>query len=371
MGRRYIYHEPMVTLATTAPPFINAEWFYLFAINPLLGLVEGLLVAWLLRRPRLRLILSLILANYLSAIMARSALLPPARFWMRPDMPWVEPLWGLGLLAVPAAALFIVTVLVEWPFAWWGIRKGRPGKWRTFAATAAAQLVTFPFILILLISGSDASFVTATTRDSSLGRELPSETTIYYVADGGVSVRLLNIATREGGLLEIIGKDDPEPGNNRLLLCPTEVPGKYALQVDLGPEVDTEGALLTLDDEIVRPSNPGRSGCLKGVDRVVEGLDSRVELGERAMDGMKITSTGASQTLAMALPFARWYPERVSLLPGGLLVFGMAEHIWLLHPDSGRITVLAKGRSPVVTLAGEAGLMGPAQHRPVSGRTSP
>jgi hypothetical protein len=345
-----LYHEPMTLFATTAPPLINAEWFYLFAINPLLGLLEGLLVAWLLRRPRLRLVCSLILANYLSAIMARSALLPPARLWMRLDMPWVEPLWGMGLLAMPVTALFFITVLVEWPFAWWGIRSDRPSKWRTLAAMAAAQLATFPLILILLISGSDASFVTATTRDASLGRELPGETTIYYVADGGVSVRLLNLVTKEGGLLEIIGKDDPNPGNNRLLLCPTEVQGKYALQVDLGPEVEAEGKQETLDEEFLRPNDSNSSGCLKGIDRVADGLDLQVELGERAMDGMSITSVCGSQTLAMAIPFARWYPEHLTILPGNLLLFGMAEHIWLLHPDSGRITVLAKGRSPVVTL---------------------
>ncbi len=46
----------MSLLATTPPPFISAEWFYLFALNPVLGVVEGLLVAWILRRPRVRLV---------------------------------------------------------------------------------------------------------------------------------------------------------------------------------------------------------------------------------------------------------------------------------------------------------------------------
>jgi hypothetical protein len=84
----------MPIAATIPPPFITAEWFYLFLVPLVLGPAEGVALAWLLKRPRKRLVASMMLGNAVVAIMARSVLLPPARLWLRPDMPWIEPLLG-------------------------------------------------------------------------------------------------------------------------------------------------------------------------------------------------------------------------------------------------------------------------------------
>ncbi len=338
----------MILLAATAPPFLNPEWFYLFVANPVLGLVEGGLVAWLLRRPRWRLICSLILANYLSAILARSVLLPLARLWMQPAMPWVAPLWGFWLLSVPVVGLFVLTVLVEWPFAMWGIRSDRPGRLRTLLASTAAQIVTFPAIVLLLISGSSTSFVTTTNRDPGLAALL-AETTIYYVADGGATVRVMDAASGDDGLFESIAPNDPEPGNNRLLLCAADESDSYDLRLDLGPEAPLSATDLgRLDSGFSRVGPTGRDHCLKSIQIIPPRGRLRVTLADGAMDGLRVSGKDFEGSYAMATPFARWYPEHVTLLPGNLLIFGMAEHIWLLHPESGRIAVLAKGRSPVV-----------------------
>mgnify|MGYP006971713906 CR=1 FL=1 len=341
----------MIVLATTAPPFISAEWFYLFAVNPLLGLLEGLLVAWLLRRPRLRLVCSFMLANYLSAILARSALLPPARLWMRPEMPWVEPLWGFWLLAPVGAALFVLTVAVEWSFATWGIRTERPKWWRTLLATTLAQIVTLPVILALLAGGSDASFVTATTRDQALRLALPAAAEVYYISLDEAAVKRANFASSQEVTIAALPSGDADSNNSRLLLCPGDRPGTFDLALDPGHGGSwSSAAVPPLATGIHRDSRPNDGQCLKGVQYLSAEQGTTVEVGERASDGLHISSLAGQHIYAMETPFARWYPATVTVLPNDLLLFDMAGHIWLLEPKSGRIDLLAKGQSPVVRL---------------------
>lgn len=337
----------MVLLAITTPPFITAEWFYLFAVNPVLGLIEGLLIAWVLRRPPVRLVCSMILANYVSAIMARSALLPPARLWMRVDMPWTDSLWGIGLLVAPVAALCLLTILVEWPFAILGIRTNRPGKWRIFLASTVAQLLTLPAIVFMLAAGSDASFVTATTLDDSLRSQVPAATEVYYITPQDASVRRITIRTGEDSTVSALPAGGPHSGKARLLLCPANEPGSYDLTFDPGADAGWN-INPTLVAGGFRRASTTDGGCLTGAQFLFDGGDILVDYGAGTQAGLAFSTPAGPRKYAMSTPFARWYPDNLTVLPNNLLVFGMANHIWLLHPESGRIAVLATGTSPVV-----------------------
>lgn len=323
----------MPIAATIPPPFITAEWFYLFLVPLVLGPAEGAALAWLLKRPRKRLVASMMLGNAVVAIMARSVLLPPARLWLRPDMPWIEPLWGWPLLALPAGGLFLLAMLVEWPFATLGIRTQRPAPVKLLGACALTQLGAFPLVLVLLASGSDASMMLRTRYDPSLRADAANTFAVYYLSPDAVE-RWSPEATQR--VLDL-----PDPGvPARLLVCASGATNELVLhQSDRAPRVILSGSLAR--------QGLAPTGCFKGLQTVPGAPDWRLTVSGSAADGLVITTAGGPQRLAMSLPFARWYPDTITLLPDGQLVFEMAGSIWLLEPQSGRILALARGRSPV------------------------
>lgn len=353
----------MYMLANAGTPLIWAEWLHFFVGNPLVGLLEGLIIAWLLKRPKTRLVFSLILGNYLSAILGRTALLPLARLWMEPSAPWSSALWGWPLVAMPFVVAFVLSIVVEWPFTYLGIRGSKPRRLRLLGTTALAQCVTYPLVALWLGSVSVTGMVTKTTLDSSLVKEMPAGTQVYFVAPSADEVLLLNPATRATTRIAAAHVGQFSEETARLVVC--RGPGTWQFDVWLvhGDRSAEPGDFTTkIASDILRPATPpwGRAYwwnsagtkpvCLRGGAYYLPWAGRpEVFQGSWAPEGLLVRfKDRPSLHFAMATPFARWYPKHVTVLPGNLLIFGMAEHIWLLHPESGRIAVLAKGRSPVV-----------------------
>ena len=122
-GLAVLLLSPATAHADVGTPLMWATLFHLFIGNLLIGIFEGYLLAKFFTLPKLRSIILMIIANYVSMWLGGLLLLG----WLSSLIPvdlssgrWIYP--GLILLS------FILTLLMEYPFVF-GAFKGVQGKW--------------------------------------------------------------------------------------------------------------------------------------------------------------------------------------------------------------------------------------------------
>ncbi len=140
--------------ANAGTPLMWLTMGHLFLGNLLIGLLEGLILAkWLKLHPT-RAIVVMILANYASCW---------AGFPIAAEISAHVPGW-LGAPALRAmvwiliacfAVFIIVTILIEWPFVWFLIRKSPRAVSRSFPPCVGVQLISYAMLVpVYLMTGS-------------------------------------------------------------------------------------------------------------------------------------------------------------------------------------------------------------------------
>jgi hypothetical protein len=137
-----------LTLADAGTPMILVGFAQLTIGNLFIGIIESLLVRKVFKVETAAAFLWIILANYLSCVAGIFFL----GFVTNPIVHLIGspvPIYALGRIAIVLAGLtFIITILVEWPFYWLGIRRKRPGAKTTFRANLVANAVTYSILAI-------------------------------------------------------------------------------------------------------------------------------------------------------------------------------------------------------------------------------
>lgn len=111
-------------------------------LSPVLGLVEGWLIARFLRVPAKPIVHRMILANYFSGFFGFWVLIAFGKLWFASiPLEQVLPMLRLYMLLTWALA-FVFAVVLEVPFAIWGIRKQRAPLGLGLASFVGSQLVT-------------------------------------------------------------------------------------------------------------------------------------------------------------------------------------------------------------------------------------
>lgn len=129
---------PGLALANAGTPLMWASMFHLVFGNLLIGIGEGALLSRLLGYHRPRAIAVMVAANYLSAW---------AGGWLlyRLD-PWTKGLdlykFGTVFLAL-LFLMFMLTLVIEFPFAWLIFRKDSPPMQRLIGCFLVVQLTSY------------------------------------------------------------------------------------------------------------------------------------------------------------------------------------------------------------------------------------
>jgi hypothetical protein len=124
----------------------------------ILAVVEGLALAALLRTRASRILHLMIGANILSLIAGLFALgfAQDAAFRIAPDPP-IAAEW-FAFLATALAA-WAVTILIEWPFTWWGTRASTLSLRARFGMHTLVQTITTALVLTLTVLPDGLSFI--------------------------------------------------------------------------------------------------------------------------------------------------------------------------------------------------------------------
>lgn len=344
--------------------------------NLSIGFAEYYLLASLLRAPRDSGAWSsgwspftMVAANYVSAW---GGVLLLATVWPQFVAQYCpEPLYQMReFLVTTWLALFVFSVLVEWPFVRWAMECITKRRWAWLSSlrgSLAVNLASYAVLTGLYFLVCPVSLATQTHIDPSLtfARGVPAR--VFYATEEGAvwSVRLdgseraklpgPRMSPRGGGLalvrnpdnsmLDLVGRSFEEPSH---YVCFARGVGRvpaFPDATDRRPTYQSDSANWWATDL----RGAGHSGTIVG-------------LGRWPHEGIfcKLSGTGPGRTLlhlAIETPFVALVASHGTVLGNDLVVYGYTDsfhsdyhRVVVLDLNTRRLGVLAEGSSPVVVL---------------------
>jgi hypothetical protein len=340
--------------------------FLLLFGNLVIGVIEGAVIARVFKTELGRTILLAIPANYLSmwaGILLFGLGEMPSPI---PDNIFDEPLYRVGALRwICVGVALALSIILEWPFYLLAVGKRPHWLKRSILATLLAQLSSYTCLFMpYCMSGRDTlnrevTVVRSLTADSGLLRG-----TVYFInpADGDVHRIRLDGRMRQHEF------DADLTGQNDVLAAvrdPDEFGQPWTLRADsprservfldnIRGQVDSFRASFGVDSGSRTRTHGGWWLGVSGVSDL-RARDDRTWIAEpRGNYGVTVRNeqTGEQFNITYDTTFASWWGRCVTMLPGNLVVFELGSQVCLLDIDKREITLLARGRGPVVILDG-------------------
>ena len=346
---------PSVVFGNAGTALMWASELHMLLGNILLGILEGLLLAKFFKVSKKRAIGFLIVANYFSAWLGMEFFvdylnrsieltIENLRYWLRVFM-WVA---------------FGVTLVVEFPFFWWVLRKLEHSFAKAVKATILLHCISYALLLFWYGKASDTSMIT----DLEI---VPAETLVpeekyvlYYLSNDGKSVQrmMLDGVSKAEHFAEVTALDD----NDRLFVRSSgNARFDLFLHLDLGyqtKEVEIEQAfadLAAIDPRMKRRESHQVEGTWYNfgvVASLASDSDWKYFVGFWPSSGIHGWRKEENQDVYYGLetPISEWSVRNAIHLEGNYLLFQLGkDQICLLHPDSQRIALVARGKGPVVS----------------------
>ncbi len=339
---------PAVAYADAGTPLLWASGFHLLIGNAVIGIAEGLILWRLFRPKRAGCIPIMIAGNYFSAwvggVFLASAIVGRLDLDLYNARRW---LWCM------VAITYLLTLLLEWPFVALCLRKTdgwfRKSIWGSLVVQSASYLVLFGWYWAA--SGKSLYTDMAVVQPSVIS--LPKETTLYYMTENNADIYAWDLGegkTRKIRALTSLNSSDV------LQLEQARTPGRWDLRV--GPDrfsaTETTQEILSADMSCVVAEPPG-AGLRPGGEVPRFRTDKsgwQFYFGWMAghLDGEN-AKEGRNLDLSLETPFVIWPVYFPTQLPSGQVVFQLGRNqICILDPNQRKIALLAKGRSPLITM---------------------
>ncbi len=347
---------PATASGNAGTPLIWASMLHLVFGNAIIGLIEGLLLAAAFKTSKVKSILVLIAANYASAW--AGGLFVSGPLASLPDIT-IETLrsWFLAFVVVA----FVVTLVIEFPFFWFVLRSREHPFQRALVAAPAVHGVSYALLLVWYWMASGTSMMTAMKVVPPDAMAPMDSYVLYYLSrDGGEVMRMDSAARGSARPVAAVAAGHP---NDRLFARPREDAG-FDLFVYLDPEDRgevTEALVIgdfsdfaPLDPAIAADASRDADGSwfnFGPVPRFAAESDWKFRTGFWPVEGFsgENKKTGKKVAFSLETPFAQWPVRNATHLAGDFLIAQLGDdQICLIHPESGRIALLARGKGPVV-----------------------
>ena len=329
--------------ANAGTPLMWATAFHLVFGNLIIGLAEGVLLARVATAPYRRALLSMVVANYVSAW----AGLAIVNEWRALRDVWLgtEPLYaGSHALVYLAVTAYGLTIAIEWPFCRWALGP-RPGAWRrALLASVAVQTLSYAALVPYYYRVSGASLYSQVSIDPALTRPAEARAVIWYIGVDGDVYRVRS-ADRSPEKVVTAGLSDPMAS---LFFQKSKITGAADLLTD--PERVLVRDAAAWDDGYSASSGNGK----RAVDLVrpdVRAWD--VKTGYWSIEGLMAEHRGRPNerlSVSVETPVLSWFSSDATVLPGDQVVYQLGPQVVLLDLRTRRIGLVALGRSPVVGL---------------------
>ena len=353
---------PATAHADVGTPLMWATLLHLFIGNLLIGIFEGYLLAKFFKLPKLRSIILMIIANYVSMWLGGLLLLGWLSSLISVDLSsgrWIYP--GLILLS------FILTLLMEYPFVF-GAFKGVQGKWKkAWKGTLLTQTLSYIILFGWYGMTSHATLYTENKVVQLSEMELPKEVTIYFISseDGNVY---------SGNLLEQNWKKvydiDEKWDMNCLNVWPSEANTNLWDLILCCRRKNEKNTKVILED-IAQDAEPSRDSRLtkkpytepdkqlytSSAPQIGEAKQSSwydFRTGSWAWDGFwgRNKKTNKKVRVSFEIPYGSgWWVRFVTHLPTDKILFQLGrDQICLYDLNKKQVALVARGSSPLAVI---------------------
>jgi len=341
--------------ANVGTPLMWAGMLHLVVGNALIGVIEGVLISKIFKAKKRRSILIMILANYISMAVGSFIVGFTGHFFSN----FLTIYWIHLFLIISFVTVFLLTVLLEWPFCYWILRVDAVARKQSFRASLYAQILSYALLIpfYFLASGTSLLWNVKIQRDLSFAGTNPW---VYFINDNGKSVDRVQIYGKASEKVVDINANSEyarlfpkkdESGKWDLWLKDRKE-GEKDYQVKILDGFSKEMAQLTRWDGEVVENQPDSWFNFGVVDyRAPDKRQWKALTGFWAIEGLNAENEkeGKKFYIALETPFVQWYMRNVTMLPGDQVVFQMGDQIVLLDLESHKMGLVTKGRGPLVT----------------------
>ncbi len=340
--------SPTVAYADAGTPIMWASAFHLVLGNAVIGVAEGLILAFLFRLKRAPCVAIMIAANYFSAWVGGVFLIPAITASLDLDLynAW-RWLWYM------VAITYFFTLLLEWPFVALCLRKSdgwfRKSIWGSLVVQSASYLALFGWYW----AASGTSLYTDLVVVEPSAISLPEIAMLYYIDDHDGDVYARDLGHEETRKVSELGSSGVE--HTLLLRGSRTTAGRWDVIAGSETEEPSPAEIVVLADVSGTAADPPcvrirRGGEVPRFRADKSGWQFHFGWMAGRLDGENMMN-GQNIHLSLETPFVRWPVYCPTQLPSGHVIFQLGRHqICILDPDDRKVALLAKGRWPVVAL---------------------
>jgi hypothetical protein len=354
---------PAVALANAGTPLMWGTIFHLSIGNLVLGISEGLLLAWFCGFRKRRIVepmVLMVLANYFSAIVGLLAL-ARIRLFIALDL---HNVWFWVWATV--ATTYLMTLVLEYPFVNFALR-GTPNRLRR-SIGASFKIQTISYVLLFLWYGAacNLTILTDLTLVEPSSLSLPKDVAVYYIAEADGDVHRLAFAQGESSFVFDLNSTNVF---DRLWTKPSAADSN---RWDLVARMETENRdnprhVVVLDDLATTETVSGLKDDRQGradegtwmnfgpVGRLGEARESPWSFWVEFWSwwGMRASQadTGTEFNIGFEMLLGDWRIRNATHLPGDYVLFQLgSDQICVVDPMLKQIALVARGRGPVAVL---------------------
>jgi hypothetical protein len=367
---------PQRAWANAGTPLMWAGMLHLAFGNLVIGIGEGLLLAWLFSVPKGKSVLVMIPANYASAwvggLFLRGAIVRELPMDLNNGWRWF---W------VMVALTYCMTLVLEWPFIAWCLRGTQGWFRRSVRASLVVQSASYVLLFGWYWGASGTSLYTKMNIVAPSELSLPESVLVYFIAprDGNVYTRQL-----AGGDERLVYDLHSTDANDRLLIrasTPDTNAWDLVARVEIGERRDPKSVVIRTNMQVEAApdrgstqANPPRSegtwfnfGEAPPLGSAREGR-WEFRSGFWPIEGFRASNKGSGEIVRFSYetPFGAWAVRNAVHLPSDKVLFQLGDdQICAFDPASRKIALLWRGRGPVPIIARSKGeLAGAANDSP-------
>lgn len=346
---------PLEASANAGTPLLWATMIHLVIGNAIIGIFEGIVLARFFGVPNGKAIGAMCWANYFSAwlggLLIRGALLNVLKLDLTNGWRWF---WIMVVLT------FLLTLVLEWPFIAWQLRRDQDWIKRSFRASLVVQGSSYFLLFGWYWMASATSLYTQMQIVPSKDMSLPESVMVYFISSEDGDVYRRDLMGGSGQRIHPLQSTDPD---DRLFARRNSVnTNRWDLLARLDSDVPQSPKVVEVltnmnvlaPDEFISRDRPERTHFNFGT---VHGLGSATQsrwefhAGFWPMEGLRAYDRMNKDTrvqFSYETPFGAWAVRNAVILPSDKVLFQLgSDQICAFDPSTGRVALLWRGRGPV------------------------
>jgi hypothetical protein len=351
---------PFTAKADAGTPLMWAGMLHLFIGNALIGIGEGLALAWLFDLGRRRCIFYMIPANYFSAwaggLFLTTAITHSLPFDLYGAWRW---LW------VMVGVTYLMTLILEWPFVFICVRREPERFKKSLWGNLFVQSLSYLLIFGWYGLASNTSLYTSMNVVRPAEISVPDRGIMLFISGTNGDVYSLDLNTRR---VEKSFSLHSTNRNDRLLIRPSvyntnnwDILARLEGSSRMEPKLVVVCSNLTATaaqswrDEVSpdRTTGTWRNFGHALLIGTAKKSDWNFWTGFWPVEGLHGNNSKTGETIQSSLetPFVAWAARNATHLPGDYVIFQLGDdQICLLEAATKKITLLTNGRGPVVVI---------------------